>query len=293
MNSNSGSGSSGTFIWGVIAGIVALIGAGGLYLSGFFGSAPQETASQPDVTVQTTELSDTVSNENEAQDTAVAEPATDETPAEQTDVASSTDTPEQTEALEQEIAAPSLDQIFVEPDGSTVLSGNAEPGTDIRVLLDGEQVHSFSVDDTGQFAEFVSIPFSDNARGLTLETGDGDQPVRSDDYLIAALPEPEPEQVEARRACERRRRHRRQRARNCRRDREKGWKAKPKKLPMQGQKHQSKRRRKQQPKRPKIIKINRFAILRSGEDGVELVQAPTSDAGAADEVALDTIRVFR
>ena len=54
MDAKSGNGSSGNFIWGVIAGLVAILAAGGLYLSGFFtnapepdASAPQETASAP------------------------------------------------------------------------------------------------------------------------------------------------------------------------------------------------------------------------------------------------------
>ena len=60
MDAKSGSGSSGNFLWGLIAGIAALIGAGGLYLSGIFGDeqdtpVPQQTelaaeAPQEDVT---------------------------------------------------------------------------------------------------------------------------------------------------------------------------------------------------------------------------------------------------
>ena len=76
------------------------------------------------------------------------------------------------------------------PDGNAVLSGSGEPGSEISVLLDGEAVHRFTVDESGQFAEFVSIPFADDSRGLVLEAATGDKAARSDDYLIAALPAP-------------------------------------------------------------------------------------------------------
>ena len=47
MNAKSGSGGSGTFIWGLVAGIVVVIGAAGLYLLGVFGRPEEQTA--PDV----------------------------------------------------------------------------------------------------------------------------------------------------------------------------------------------------------------------------------------------------
>jgi len=193
MNAKSGSGSSGTFVWGLVAGLVAVLGAGGLYLSGVFGTAPAEAPSETEVAVQ--QPSEDAPSEEAAPEPAedVQADATPEASDEQTADASE---PEAEEAAPQ-VAAPVLDQIFVEPDGNTLLSGNAEPGSDVNVILDGETVHSFTVDETGQFAEFLSIPFDDDARGLALETPGQDEPLRSDDYLIAALPEPEPEEEEA------------------------------------------------------------------------------------------------
>lgn len=192
MNAKSGSGSSGTFVWGLVAGLVAVLGAGGLYLSGVFGTAPVEATSETEVAVQ--QPSEDAPSEEPAPAPAedVMADATPETPDEQTAGASE---PEASETAP-ETTAPVLDQIFVEPDGNTLLSGNAEPGADVNVVLDGETVHSFTVDESGQFAEFLSIPFADDARGLVLETPGQDEPVRSDDYLIAALPAPEPEPEE-------------------------------------------------------------------------------------------------
>ena len=178
MNANSGSGSAGTLIWGLVAGTVAVVVSGGLYLSGIFGGVPEQIA--PEV-VEAAEPAEAQAEETSEPVTPSAEGTPTETvqaEAESEEVAAPT------------VAAPVLDQIFVEPDGNALLSGRGEPGAKVKVLLDGEAVHSFSIGDSGQFAEFVTIPFSDAVRGLVLETHGDDKPVRSDDYLIASLPAP-------------------------------------------------------------------------------------------------------
>ncbi|WP_171099855.1 LysM peptidoglycan-binding domain-containing protein [Ruegeria sp. HKCCD7255] len=199
MDDKSGSNGSGSFVWGTIAGIAAVIAAGGLYLSGYFGTAPQEAevepveASAPQTstapTPETDPAPDTASAPAVSADEDVAEPAKT---AEATGQPAAEDPAAKEPKPQPEIATPTLDQIFVERDGSALLSGSGQPGTKVSVKLDGETLHDFMVDSSGQFAEFVSIPFANNARGLVLETGDGDELRRSDDYVIAALPEPEP-----------------------------------------------------------------------------------------------------
>ncbi|CUH47830.1 LysM peptidoglycan-binding domain-containing protein [Ruegeria atlantica] len=287
MNSNSGSESSGTFTWGVIAGVVALVGVGGLYLSGIFGAGPQDAVPQQDTAVQTTEAASTNSTASEDQSTAIQEQEavdqTDDTSAPATDTAE----------VEPVAAPPTLDQIFVEPDGNTVLSGNAEPGADIRVLLDGEQVHSFTVDDSGQFAEFLSIPFSDDARGLTLETAGEDQPVRSDDYLIAALPEPEPviEQiaaVETGDAASDQTAGTQDTSTPASTD-EKSTTGDVETAVAAADQPEDQPRETAQQVAEESNESQQVAVLRSGEDGVELVQSPTTESDTSDEVALDTI----
>ncbi len=194
MNGTSGSGSSGSFIWGLLVGLVAILAAGGLYLSGVFSSSPEPVQEQVEV------AGETPSPEVEAEEQAPQDPAP--APEEATAEAEAEEpAAEDPEAQPEEVAVeaapttpPALDQIFVSPDGSALLSGEAEPGSDVDVVLNGEVVHQFSVDETGQFAEFVAVPFSDDPRGLVLQSTDGDETVRSDDYLIAALPEPAPEE---------------------------------------------------------------------------------------------------
>lgn len=266
MDSNSGSEGSGSFTWGVIAGLLVLLGVGGAYFSGAFDRTPLDPAPQTDVAEDASE------NTSVASDTGDA-PQTDDTDTDTIEAEASTEGADETAepvADVAEVAPPALDQIFVEPDGNAVLSGNAEPGVEVRVLLDGETLHSFTVDDSGQFAEFVSIPFSTAARGLTLETDGVDQPVRSDDYLIAALPEPEPEVASV------------DTAETTLADEsaggdetEAGQVAQTGDTPSE--------------ETADSTQGQQVAILRSGEDGVELVQPATPQSTEPDQVALDTI----
>ena len=288
MDAKSGSGRFGTFIWGLIAGLIALIAAGGLYLSGILGSGgdetPAETAEvtppaqqgetpeQPqDTAVATQDSTPTTEEAAEADETPVSDPVDDAEPAEeQTAEAPAAPAP----------AAPVLDQIFVEPDGTTLLSGNADPGAEVDVVLDGETIHSFTVDATGQFAEFVVLPFANAGRGLALEARDGDQSVRSDDYLIAALPEPEPEpapaeavQTPAEEVAE----TEVATADPLEKEQQPPVDAQPEVAESPAE------------AAPEPEADQQVAVLRSGEEGVELVQPPAAPTTPPDQVALDTI----
>ena len=185
MNSNSGSGRTGTFILGLVAGIVAVVVAGGLYLSGIFGGAPEpiapEVVDATEPTPDATEPAESLAEETSEPFT----PSAKETPTETV----------QAEAEKEEVAAPTvaalvLDQTFLEPDGTAQLSGKGEPGAEVKVLLDTEVIQSFFIDDDGWFSQFVTIPFSDAVRGLVLEMQADGKVVRSDDYLIDSLPAP-------------------------------------------------------------------------------------------------------
>ncbi len=194
MNGTSGSGSSGSFIWGLLVGLVAILAAGGLYLSGMFSSGSEPVQEQVEVAEETP--AQEVAPEEEASQKPAPEPevAIAEAEAEEPVAEDPEAQPEEVAVEAAPTTPPALDQIFVSPDGSALLSGEAEPGSEVDVVLNGEVVHQFSVDETGEFAEFVAVPFSDDPRGLVLQSTDGDETVRSDDYLIAALPEPAPEE---------------------------------------------------------------------------------------------------
>lgn len=241
MDSKSEGESSGNFIWGVIAGLLVLGGAGGAYMAGVFDGPKDEASVQADAETK-------APAPEEPDVVAVDEPAPDPTPK----------APEV-----KTVAPPALDQIFVERDGNALLSGSAEPGSQLRVVLDGETVHSFIVDDSGQFAEFVTIPFSDAARGLALETEGEEAPARSDDYVIAALPAPEPVIEEEVAASE-------------------DTPGETDVLTSDTAEVEAA----EDEATPDTSETQQVAVLRSGEDGVELVQAPSEEP---EQVALDTI----
>ncbi len=292
MNAKSGSGRSGTFVWGILAGIVAVIGAAALYLSGVFAPVPgpdrgaqSDAANEASVPVGQAAVAPAETSESTPEN-APAPNAAEEAEPEQAQTAPG-QAPEA--APQDEISAADdangpdsavLDQIFVEPDGSALLSGKAAPGSRVRILLDEKTVHEFTVDGSGQFAEFVTIPFSQAARGLVLETVEGDRTARSDDYLIAALPkppEPAPE-LEAQTDTA-----------------EAGDVAT---TPADSQTGQSATTEIAEADTPDAADAGaqdgaendrQVAILRSGEEGVELVQPPAVQEAAPEQVALDTI----
>ncbi len=324
MESNSGNGKSGTFVWGMVAGIVVLFGIGGLYFSGILTRGPIENQpQQQDAAVeqpqeQTADVPVT-DDANQAVEATTEPEETDTAAAEHTEeISEDTVTPEAAtpeegtaESAEEEpaevptqsvAAPPELDQIFVEKDGNALLSGNAEPGSQINVLLDGKAVHSFVVGNDGQFAEFVSIPFSDDARGLYLEMISNGITSRSDDYLIAALPKPE-EAAEQVASAE-------TEAQEPQSETEPAPEEADTKEPIAAETDEPVETAEGDGEEPVEVAADdeeepaetaqtsesaeeeqdqQIAVLRSGEEGVELVQKPATEVIQAEQVALDTI----
>ncbi len=324
MESNSGNGKSGTFVWGMVAGIVVLFGIGGLYFSGILNRGPIENQpQQQDAAVeqpqeQTADVPVTDDAGQAAEeptepvetDTAAAEP-TEEisedtvTPEAATPEEDTAETAEEEPAevpMQSVAAPPELDQIFVEKDGNALLSGNAEPGSQINVLLDGKAVHSFVVGNDGQFAEFVSIPFSDDARGLYLEMVSNGTTSRSDDYLIAALPKPK-EVAEQVASAETEAQEPQPETETAPEEAEteepiaaeteepikaaEGDDEEPVEVAADDKEEPAETAQTSEPAEEE--QDQQIAVLRSGEEGVELVQKPATEVIQAEQVALDTI----
>jgi nucleoid-associated protein YgaU len=192
MAAEAGSGALGAYGWVVVAAGVAAAGAGGLYYTGLIGPWTEITTDIKDkpVVVETA-VDEAVETRPQA-----VEPAVDEVVSSDTPVAKTVESEENIE-----LVPPSLDQIRIEPDGQALLAGRASAGSALLVLLDGTEVVSTTIDASGQFAQFLTIPFSDGQRVLTLRSEMGGVVVLSDDYFIAALPrrvaEQEPTEPEA------------------------------------------------------------------------------------------------
>lgn len=104
--------------------------------------------------------------------------------------------PERAAQAEPEIAeprAPSFDLVRIEPEGSAVIAGQAEPGMTVRLLADGEPVADTVADRSGKFVALFDLPPSEAPRSLSAEIDlpDGKTVSSSGTVLIAANPVPE------------------------------------------------------------------------------------------------------
>ncbi|MEX3015367.1 hypothetical protein [Gymnodinialimonas hymeniacidonis] len=72
-------------------------------------------------------------------------------------------------AEEPAIGAPLLDVVRVEPNGSTLIAGQTEPGWPVAILLDGSEVALVEADGAGDFVAFLTLEPSDAPRMISAE----------------------------------------------------------------------------------------------------------------------------
>ncbi|MEO0863177.1 MAG: LysM peptidoglycan-binding domain-containing protein [Pseudomonadota bacterium] len=126
-----------------------------------------------------------VAPEPEKPAVAASEP---QTPAVETAQPEETPQPVETQAEVADIppAAPSIDEVRIEPDGLAIIAGRAQPGSQITVLLDGQANTEVTVDGTGAFAAVTRISAGAVAQVLTLLQTDGQREIASEDEIIVA-----------------------------------------------------------------------------------------------------------
>ncbi|MEM8631039.1 MAG: LysM peptidoglycan-binding domain-containing protein [Pseudomonadota bacterium] len=83
--------------------------------------------------------------------------------------------PEGTDLAGEEPAdtGPAFDVVRVDPDGSALVAGRAEPGAQVRVLIDGAEVTRGQADATGNFVTLFAIEPSAKPRVVSLTAEDG------------------------------------------------------------------------------------------------------------------------
>ncbi|MCV3272589.1 LysM peptidoglycan-binding domain-containing protein [Roseobacter sinensis] len=81
---------------------------------------------------------------------------------------------------------PTVDEVRLEADGLTVIAGRAEPGAQVSVRVDGEEVATAVADARGAFAAVGVVAPSDAVRVLTLEAQGADGAVASEEDVILA-----------------------------------------------------------------------------------------------------------
>ncbi|EBA16353.1 lysM domain protein [Roseobacter sp. SK209-2-6] len=102
-----------------------------------------------------------------------------------------------TEETQQEIAAvalvaPALDLVRVDPNGETVIAGRAEALSQLDILLDGEVLDQITVQPSGEFVAFASLPLSGEPRVISLRSRVGEQEIFSEGSFILAPANPAP-----------------------------------------------------------------------------------------------------
>lgn len=89
--------------------------------------------------------------------------------------------------------AAQFDLVRVENDGSTVIAGRAEPGTEVTVTADGQPIGTATASNRWEFVAMVDTPRTGFSQELRLRTGsdeDGDE-VTSDEAVIIIVDAPD------------------------------------------------------------------------------------------------------
>lgn len=86
--------------------------------------------------------------------------------------------------------APRFDILRVEPDGSTVIAGNALPGAKVEILNGNEVISSQTVDGTGDFAAVLDQPLAPGDHSLQIRaTAPDGNVVTSEEVATISVPE--------------------------------------------------------------------------------------------------------
>ncbi|MBV7410034.1 LysM peptidoglycan-binding domain-containing protein [Maritimibacter sp. DP1N21-5] len=150
----------------------------------------------------------------QADDAPQDEVAADESPAEPetsdgTDVAEGTEAPAPVEPDEatadadspdpapaeppapEAMTPPDFDVVRVAPDGSAVVAGFAEPGTAIRILLDGIPVAEAATDAAGNFVALFDMEMTDRPQVLQLSASrdGGEQAMSETTFIVEPMPQ--------------------------------------------------------------------------------------------------------
>jgi nucleoid-associated protein YgaU len=84
---------------------------------------------------------------------------------------------------------PSFDELRRETDGTTVIAGRAEPLSDVKIIVDGDEVATAKADSQGGFAAIAVLPPKDTAQVVSLSSqgaDEGDEETASLDEIILA-----------------------------------------------------------------------------------------------------------
>jgi len=167
------------------AGFLAVLGVAIVAAIGAFFFAPKLFKTDPDTASQPAPKSNMVDATVPAPDAPSAGQA--EIPAE---TAAEPDTATDPAVAADAWVTPSFDVLRVEPDGSTVIAGKAEPGTTLDIMNGETVIASTSVGPSGDFVAILDTPLAAGDYQLTLRIVGKDGSIRqSEEVATVSVPE--------------------------------------------------------------------------------------------------------
>lgn len=85
---------------------------------------------------------------------------------------------------------PRFDLVRIPPDGLATVAGQAEPGTEVHILVDGTEVASAEANERGEFVALFGLDASGTAREMQLVSGTGAGALASAESVIVAPASP-------------------------------------------------------------------------------------------------------
>lgn len=174
---SEGAGGTGTGFGALGAGLVVVV----LAVGGFFGWQSTQNNSDAEAEIaQDAEAANATPEAETAPDTSQAATSADDAAGDMSAEMAEIETVGEEGAsaaldvLVDETATPTgdepvLDVVRIDPQGGTVIAGQAAANTLVRLMLDGEEIASDTADAGGNFVLFATLPPSDEARALSLE----------------------------------------------------------------------------------------------------------------------------
>lgn len=167
----------------VFLGVAAAIAFGAFFLAPNIFKKDTELAS--DATPKTNMVDATAPSEDPA-----PESAGEGLPAETTEAESQVDDAAAPASAADSFAMPSFDLLRVEPDGSTVIAGKAEPGSTLDIMSGETVIATTEVGSSGDFAVILDTPLPAGDYQLTLRVTDKDGKIRqSEEVATVSIPE--------------------------------------------------------------------------------------------------------
>lgn len=173
----------------VVVGAAALFTGGVLYMAGVFTPSSVPSRAEPETPVVQVEPSGQ-STQTGTSDSSAATTDTSDTASTTASTTGPDTTRETTAETAPDTIAPEISTFRLERDGQMLISGRSQPGWDITVLIDNAALATFPTDGSGEFAQFLNIELSDIPRILTLSARSpetGEELASLEDVIIAPM----------------------------------------------------------------------------------------------------------